>query len=76
MSAGATLGVALILGSGVLLILVGLAQSRAARRRRIGEALDLALTDAVTPTASLALAFERTIKWTERRTEGTPWRST
>lgn len=64
----------LIAVCGLGLVLIGVAQARAARRKRIAEALDLALATETTPTQALALAFERTVKWAEGRTEGTPLR--
>jgi len=65
---------ALALLSGLGLIGFGLMQQQRHRRRRVAEALDLSLAGESTPNQALALAFERTIKWAERRTEGTPWR--
>ena len=61
-----------ILGLG--LVGFGISQGNAARRRRVAEALDLTLAQDVKPTAALALAFERSVKWAENRTEGTPLR--
>ncbi len=58
---------------GLVLVLVGAAQARATRRRRTAEALDLALASDTSPSKALALAFERTIKWAEDRSEGMPW---
>jgi tight adherence protein B len=62
--------------AGVGLVGVGLSQAAAARRRRIADALDLTLAQETKPTAALALAFERSVKWAENRTEGTPFRET
>ena len=59
---------------GMALVGAGLAQSASARRRRVAEALDLTLAQDTKPTAALALAFERSVKWAETRTEGTPFR--
>lgn len=60
--------------AGMGLVGWGIAQGNAARRRRVAEALDLTLAQDVKPTAALALAFERSVKWAENRTEGTPFR--
>jgi tight adherence protein B len=46
----------------------------AARRQRVADALDLTLAQDTKPTAALALAFEKSVKWAETRTEGTPFR--
>jgi tight adherence protein B len=59
---------------GIGLVAVGLSQAAGTRRRRVAEALDLTLAQETKPTAALALAFERSVKWAESRTEGTPFR--
>ena len=61
---------------GVGLVGFGLSRGGAVRRRRVADALDLTLAQDVKPTAALALAFERSVKWAENRTEGTPFRET
>ena len=59
---------------GVALIALGVSQGNTARRRRVADALDLTLATDSKPTAALALAFEKSVKWAETRTEGTPFR--
>ncbi len=68
----ATAAVVAVAGMG--LVGVGLSQASSARRRRVADALDLTLAQETKPTAALALALERSVKWAETRTEGTPFR--
>ncbi|MCU1603270.1 MAG: Bacterial type secretion system protein domain protein [Frankiales bacterium] len=61
-----------VLGMG--LVGFGLSQASSTRRQRVADALDLTLSQETKPTAALALALERSVKWAESRTEGTPFR--
>lgn len=70
-----TIGAAVVLAVvGIVVVGFGMTQAASTRRRRVAEALDLTLAQETKPTAALALAFERSVKWAETRTEGTPFR--
>jgi tight adherence protein B len=65
---------ALLAVMGIGLVGFGMSQAKTARRRRVADALDLTLAQDTKPTAALALAFEKSVRWAENRTEGTPFR--
>lgn len=59
---------------GVGLVVTGIVQARAQRRRRISHALDLELAKDGAASHLTVLAFERAIRWAETATADTPWR--
>jgi tight adherence protein B len=65
---------ALVAIAGFALIGYAVSQGGSVRRQRVADALDLTLAQDTKPTAALALAFEKSVKWAETRTEGTPFR--